>query len=576
MHQKAKDALLNRIAAVAEQVTDDPDTFAHARWWEFDGHPTIGIAGEAAQELQSIVEKLASRSEWTERFSVEYLDSRLVIILVAAHRQGRDEAVRLLDEFVDELESFATEQRVFIPISGLVLMVPELKVGRVTIRKGTPAGISAESEVGKYLADRVHAEFQVIAEPIKAGEHGSRETRRALEALTFVHVANTLYGIDSDAVISTESERLAPAAWVGVVSTTEAYFQYRRRERATPVLISSGSLSELNSHGLPELSEMLARDTGDLSELEETILWAVHWLATAQAQIEEENRLLNLTTCLEALVGPLDPKTDPISGTIAEAVALIAGSGYEDRTKIRSFVIDQYRARSGVSHGRRGRVAASDVRQLRAIVVNLIKRLLAVRDEVQDRKALFAWLERTRLGGALASPGETRTIAELRAEHGLSFMQLVHELGCQPEELDQWERTGPDLAAMRRIVNTLNVPIERTAPPRNHQLMNHAGHRFLLGVRRQGDRWIAKVGGYDWNDAQREPCRPVDPDHQHSRSPSIIATAGWTFEADHADSALEGLRRRIDAAMKRALTTTRLPDDPEDWQPPDECQGKRP
>jgi hypothetical protein len=146
-------------------------------------------------------------------------------------------------------------------------------------------------------------------------------------------------------------------------------------------------------------------------------------------------------------------------------------------------------------------------------------------------------------------------------------MELVYELGCQPEELDHWERSGPDLPALRRLANALDVPLERIAQAPYHLLMNHRGHRFLLGARRKANRWIAQVKGWDPNDAEAWPHRPVDPRYPDVLSPVIIATGYWSFEADKPRAALDGLRSQIDTAMERALTSTRLPDDPETWQP---------
>src|SRR3712207_7415311 len=44
------------------------------------------------------------------------------------------------------------------PIAGLALMVPELTVGRVTVRQGVPEGISEESDPARHLAGKAHAE----------------------------------------------------------------------------------------------------------------------------------------------------------------------------------------------------------------------------------------------------------------------------------------------------------------------------------------------------------------------------------------------------------------------------------
>ncbi len=573
MHPKAKDALLDKIVAIAARATNDAVRPNEAwRSWEELGFPNTMIDPPAVADFQKIVERLASKPDWGDRFSEEYIDQRLGKVLLTAHRHGRSQAAALLDALVRDQQTLATEQTVIVPIAGLTLMMPGLKVGLVTIRKGVAPGVPADSNTARHLTGKVYAEFSVLAEPIKAGERATEETRRALEAIMFAHVAADPFGQASDAFVSLESEQVSPAAWVDVVSDAGIFTDYRRTQRSWPVLVSSGTLANLNAHGLGELSALLAKQPNDLSELEDALLRAVHWFGASQAQLEVENRLLNLTTCLEVLVGPLQP-TEPIGSTMAEAVALIVGDRYDERAEIRSFVVAQYGARSRVSHGGRRSVSESDTRRVRALVIKLTIRLLASRGVIKDRKALFAWLERTRLSGPLASPGTMRTIGEIRADQGLSFMQLVHRLGCQPDAMDRWERFGPDLPALRLIANALEFPIERIALPANKILIDHRGHRFLLAARRQDDgSWVAKPEGWDPTDADDWPVRAVDSDHPHAVSPSIIVTANWTFRADSSDAALGGLERRINDAMARALTPTRLPDEAEDWQPPETPQ----
>jgi transcriptional regulator with XRE-family HTH domain len=569
MHPNEQSAILDRILNIASRASADMQhTEPGARQWETPGGAMTSLGARDMAEFRKLIRRTASKSSRSDRFSEEYLDDRLSKVLVAAHRRGREDAAALLADVAHDLSSFSTEQRVFLPIRGLDLLVSELSVGQVTIRRGVPPGVDPESEVGRYLVERVYAEYQTVAEPIKAGEKATEQARRAIDAITFAHVARAPYGGTSDAVVSLASEGIAQVAWLGLVSDGASATSLSRPQRAFGVMISSGTLVSMEASGLGVLSQMLRVPASDLSEFEDSVLRAVHWFAAAQGQLEVENRLLNLTTALETLVSPSDRSTT-ISGEIGDAVALILASGYEHRKSLKQFVVDQYNARSRVSHGGRRGVTETDAGQVRQIVAALIEKMLPLREVIKDRKDLFEWLERTRLGGALATPGTSRTIREIREERGITFMELVHRLRCMPEQLDHWEKAGGDLGVLRKVADELGFPIDRIALPANTVLINHNGHRFMLTARQVTNQsWQAKVVGWDPTDAEEWPCREVDPEHPGRDSPSIIV-GYWTSSGNTAREALESLATRVNDAMARALSRTRLPEEPEDWECPD-------
>jgi hypothetical protein len=164
MHPNEQSAILERIVEIAARASADTHhTEPGARHWETPGGEMTSLGANDMAEFTNLIQRTASKSSRSDRFSEEYLDDRLSKVLVAAHRRGREEAAAVLAEVANELSSFSTEQRVFLPIRGLDLMVSELSVGQVTFRKGVPPGVLPESEVGRYLAERVHAEYRTIA-----------------------------------------------------------------------------------------------------------------------------------------------------------------------------------------------------------------------------------------------------------------------------------------------------------------------------------------------------------------------------------------------------------------------------
>src|SRR5687767_10510731 len=120
MHPKAQEALLDKIVAIADRATRDAARPGiEWRSWEEIGFPNTVIGPAEVAQFRRIVEGLASRPDWRDRFSERYIDERLAKVLVAAHRHDRDEAANQLTGLVRNLQDFATEQRVIVPIGGL-------------------------------------------------------------------------------------------------------------------------------------------------------------------------------------------------------------------------------------------------------------------------------------------------------------------------------------------------------------------------------------------------------------------------------------------------------------------------
>lgn len=167
---------------------------------------------------------------------------------------------------------------------------------------------------------------------------------------------------------------------------------------AMPITINEESVIGLQSVGVMALSEMLSRSSPSgkwEKDWEKDLLRAVHWLAASQAQVELENRLLNLITAMETL---LTGGEKGIRANMAESVALLTMETYEDRRRVKSFVAKMYSARSGVTHGRKQEVSESQVNQLRRTVADLITKLVDRKDVLSTKEKLNAWLEQKRLG----------------------------------------------------------------------------------------------------------------------------------------------------------------------------------
>jgi hypothetical protein len=77
------------------------------------------------------------------------------------------------------------------------------------------------------------------------------------------------------------------------------------------------------------------------------LLRGLHWFAVSQTQVERENELLNLITCLETFLS--DGKS--ITNAVAVNAAHLLATGLEARLEIKRKLQGLYSVRSGVSHG---------------------------------------------------------------------------------------------------------------------------------------------------------------------------------------------------------------------------------
>lgn len=417
------------------------------------------------------------------------------------------------------------------------------------------------------------AEFRTRAEAIRTREQAETETRRALEVITFANAALYTFHPQADAVVGLEGEIPTVGPWIGVLAADVFYHSIRAAPIAWPIEIAPASIEHFERVGMFALSDLLTRPDNELTDLDNALLRAVHWFAASQAQVELENRLLNLTTCIEALVGPEDGIR--IKAIVAERTALIVTRG-EHRPGVQEFVRGLYGARSEVSHGEAKTVAEADVKELRRVAAELITTLLRRRDRVRTKEDLYAWLRRLsdveEPVEPAAPPGAPKTLREWREERGWSQEELAGRVErdfVDADAVDRWERWRPPPAIgdLRVLANALGVRPEEVVLPQWQRWVVVREHRFhLTAHREEAGRWVARNRGWDWNDAVDWPLRAVDPEHSDVNSPSIIIS--WSAIGITSDRALTALAHRIVVALERALSVERLPTDPQDWQPP--------
>ncbi len=133
-----------------------------------------------------------------------------------------------------------------------------------------------------------------------------------------------------------------------------------------------------------------------INQFEKSILKAIHWFSLSEQQIEKQNKVLMLITCLETF---LTQETGyPIRLTVAEGTAMIIRDNLDDRKKLKKRINYFYKQRSSLSHGgSSNKILNSEIKELKGYVFSFIKTMIERRIEFKTCNELMDWLEDQRL-----------------------------------------------------------------------------------------------------------------------------------------------------------------------------------
>jgi hypothetical protein len=427
MHEKAVAALVERVKKVAEQMVY-PDPFPHAGQKIIGGtHPISAFA--LTDEGDDLRRKLVADhlyAKWSDKFSEKHIEGKITAILLEATERrdttGVEAGVRGL---VAEYEAFDTEYTVVLPLVGVCIGKSTITLGRAILRGYDD--VVADDLTGRcrtiieanpnytpewktkyfedmdrnYLAElrgSVCSEVTVRAEPNRAKEIALEETRLALDLLRYAILF--LYTKDRPRAVGvlgdvSDDHRVSVA-----IRTDNQGVNFGSEMRNHPLELGDQTIARMRAIGVFDLSDLIVKL--DRTEFEDVILRAVHWLASAQAQAENENALLNLVTCLETFFKA--EAGTPITATIAEGVALLTATGTEARKRRKGRVAHFYKKRSKLTHEGDGKITTAELLELTLICRDLTMLMIQHRGKFAGHEEFRNWLEDQKLGGAVAFP----------------------------------------------------------------------------------------------------------------------------------------------------------------------------
>lgn len=372
-------------------------------------------------EYKAILKQFLKERGWRDKFTEKFIAENVKEIILKMIKDGNDQNAGIyLDEMIEKLESFSTEQMVYIPISGIQTPVTEIKIGNIKFKYME----SAETEefiekikhdpidtdkINKHIKEHVCAEYCATAEPDRALELAEEETRRAIDLLRYA--IPFIYGQSWRVAVGMSGDTCTSYRYIPINPNGARSFS-SRGIIVGPINkfeFSEENMEILDKIGVFKLSKILQKN--NLNPFEKDLLSSVHWFANGQIKVERADKLLNLITCLEILLTPIG--NDPISQNVAEGAAILIDESPIERKKTKGRIKKLYKLRSKLTHHGEGDVTDSDIADLIYIDKAVLWVLINKIGEFGTREELHKWIEYKKLGG---SPDNWNTYCESAKE----------------------------------------------------------------------------------------------------------------------------------------------------------------
>lgn len=423
MNEKAKERLIEDIVNLASNAVDpSAKGDRRTRIISSEGR-TFALTDDFVDLCDAVRTRLLKDHGWSEKFSERYLDNLLHKLLADLIEGGNSAgASRALDDLISEFRSYTREHVVYIPLVGIEMSADTLEIGNVVLTKMTedrlsqltqdlesavhsttsPADVKERvievqrTEVLDPLQGTVSAEARFLAEPARAMERAKEETRRAMDLLWYAVPA--LYTQPLRVAVGLQGEVLGSRRWIPVQSQAPPSFNLHLETvgALAPFQLSQENLEHMDRIGVFTVSKVLQKRASQLTEFERTVLRGIHWFANSQIQVEKENELLSLITCLETYLTPRD--ASPVQTAIAEGVSIVLEAGVPKRRHLKKRIKEFYAMRSAISHGGRKAILESDLAELRLIAGGLTMRMIERIGAFTAQQDLLHWLEGEKFG----------------------------------------------------------------------------------------------------------------------------------------------------------------------------------
>lgn len=390
---------------------DDRDLFAGI---------LLGIArSETTETLDSVAEGLLNRVGWSERYSHKFLAQRVLPGLIVALKASPtvDRAKKLVDEMAADYENDATVQVASFPVmnlrvpaegaqigdifvrmldddamDGLEAQLHEVLAGSLTDEETQEAMIEIFRERYGLLRDVAVAQIRVTGRPEIATD---RARQRYDELIDFLNGAATLlYRMDLRVRVGPLGEFTADSETVLVISEPVEAFSMpmTRVGPLLPLDLTPDHVQKVKDAGYWHYADLLATKPIERTEFESALLRALHWYAEGTVQRLPANQLLTLTIAAETIF----PRRRGAFGC-AEGIAFVLEDQADRRLKVRETFRMLYKKRGDIAHEGYLDVSPQEAYVLANLVMGVLLKLVARRNEFECLADLESWIDGRRL-----------------------------------------------------------------------------------------------------------------------------------------------------------------------------------
>jgi hypothetical protein len=394
------DAMITKSKAIK-----DPPRFYWGPWGKF------GFDWDLDEQFKNLIRELMKRSgcekthSWTLVFrAMTDFYGRL------ANRMVGDPVKELSDLFAS-YEDYTEIHSAYLILDG-VRVYQDLNLGGVDIfycngekfdemlrlgqfesdKDDEKSKAQLESYVTKLrsqFVEKTLMRYKACAEPFKVNELAIEQCRRVIDLLRYAarSIEHKSYRIGFEGENKGTDNFILSKSFIGNFPNTPKDFR-----------LDGEAYELMRGIGVFPLSELLLKPVSSLTEIEDSLLNAVRWFASAVNQVEENVSFLHFVICLESLFTSID-KSIPIASTISDSVAFLCADTKSQRVKIKREVKDLYDLRSSIAHGGKHAVAAPRLDRVAIAAQASIRKIIDHKDSLITKVDLARYIDELKYFG---------------------------------------------------------------------------------------------------------------------------------------------------------------------------------
>lgn len=403
MDERVSEVLFKAISAVVEALQPFTPATAdiHRMWYGPRGY--FLLSPEGLVRRLDLIRRALRYGDWSDKFSPSYLAARLRDIIEIHALEGADAARSAFRSLVGELDAYAEQHTVFLPIFGIsVPDAPARTLGGIILHQSNAAFLerlaAGDFVPVPYLTRQtdaeVWAEIRVAAEPTHAVTRAEERCGPVIDILRYwmacmtKHGTSCAIGLQGD-VVTTERPRI-----VVNDSSGARRFDPHHSRRIPGFPLSQEVLDKLREAQLDVLAPLLDKPAKTHTAFQKLLLHAIHIYGSSRVQAAASDRFLNLVRCLETFLSAGDGN---ITQNVAEGVVMFFAVPVAERVRLKKELQQHYKTRSKLSHGEHVEILGDDLYQLDDLVRSFLFAMVDCRDRFQSKKDLLGFLEAQRL-----------------------------------------------------------------------------------------------------------------------------------------------------------------------------------